>query len=120
MVQMSDTSSLVPTMVRAPRGATTLEIDWADGHTSCYTNELLRGYCPCAGCQGHSGAIEFRPGSNSVLEDIEEVGNYGLCFTWGDGHKSGIYSYRYLRELCICDQCAPSAKAAQHEPLPRA
>jgi DUF971 family protein len=25
---------------------------------------------------------------------------------WGDGHETGIYSYRYLRELCPCATCS--------------
>ena len=41
--------------VRSPRGASITEIDWADGHKGIYPHEILRGYCPCAGCQGHSG-----------------------------------------------------------------
>ena len=27
------------------------------------------------------------------------VGNYALKLAWSDGHGSGIYSFRYLREL---------------------
>jgi DUF971 family protein len=59
----------------------------------------LRGYCPCAGCQGHGGSIEFQPPSNLELRDIEKVGNYALTLVWGDGHGSGIYSFRFLRGL---------------------
>ena len=105
--------------VKGEAGGPPYVVEWADGHTGRYTNELLRGYCPCAGCQGHSGEIKFIAGQNAVLDAIEEVGNYGLCFTWGDGHNSGIYAYRYLRELCGCAACAPSAPATRREPLPR-
>src|SRR5690242_8516700 len=119
MTDPAASSALTPLEVRAPRGADTLEIDWADGHTSRYANELLRAYCPCAGCQGHSGEIAFRPGGNTALEGIDEVGNYALCFTWGDGHASGIYSYRYLRTLCACAACLPGSAHGRREPLPR-
>lgn len=112
-------ASLSPLELRAPRGADTLEIDWADGHRSRYPNELLRGYCPCAGCQGHSGTIKFIPGANAVIETIEEVGNYGLTFGWGDGHNSGIYDYRYLRSLCACDRCLPGSPHEKRQTLPR-
>jgi DUF971 family protein len=27
------------------------------------------------------------------------VGNYALALVWGDGHDSGIYSFRFLRRL---------------------
>ena len=33
---MTDGDALHPLEVRAPRGALTLEIDWADGHTSVH------------------------------------------------------------------------------------
>jgi DUF971 family protein len=65
-----------------------------------YPHEILRGYCPCAGCQGHAGTIRFLSGGNLELREIEQVGNYALGLTWGDGHASGIYTFRYLRSLC--------------------
>jgi DUF971 family protein len=85
--------------IRAPHGARTTEIGWSDGARSVYPNDLLRGYCPCARCQGHGGHIGFVPGGNSELRDIEPVGNYALKLVWGDGHDTGIYTFRYLREL---------------------
>ncbi|MCL2725229.1 MAG: DUF971 domain-containing protein [Polyangiaceae bacterium] len=88
-----------------------MEIDWGDGHESVYPHEILRGYCPCAGCQGHEGTIKFRypEGNQRELDAIEPVGNYALRLTWFDGHRSGIYSYKYLRALCQCDECRPGA-----------
>lgn len=88
-----------PVNVKAPHGATLLEITWADQHRSALPHELLRGYCPCAACQGHSGTIVFRAGGNLVLKNLEQVGNYALSFAWGDGHNSGIFTFRYLRAL---------------------
>jgi DUF971 family protein len=98
-VTATDPKATTPTTVRAPVGAAALEVDWADGHTSVLPNAFVRGYCPCAGCQGHSGEIKYIPGQNAVITSIEEVGAYALQFTWGDGHGSGIYSFRYLRRL---------------------
>jgi DUF971 family protein len=80
-------------------------IAWSDGHASTYPYAHLRGWCPCALCQGHSGEKRFVHG-NSDLEKIEPVGRYALTFTWGDGHETGIYSYTYLRQLCPCADCA--------------
>jgi DUF971 family protein len=85
--------------IKAPHGARTTEIAWADGARSVYPNDLLRGYCPCARCQGHGGHIGFVPGGNSELRELELVGNYALKLLWGDGHDTGIYTFRYLREL---------------------
>ena len=89
-----------PTAVKAPHSATVLEITWADGHRCSYPHRILRGYCPCAGCQGHSGTIKFVGGHNLEIREIERVGNYALGFTWGDAHASGIYTFLYLRRLC--------------------
>ncbi len=88
-----------PTGIRAPHGARVMEITWADGRTSQIPHSLLRGYCPCAGCQGHSGTISFVEGGNQEIRDVRPVGNYAVAIEWGDLHASGIYSFRYLREL---------------------
>jgi DUF971 family protein len=87
------------THIKAPHGAKTTEITWADGLRAIYPNELLRGLCPCAGCQGHGGTIHFVPGGNSELRNIAPVGRYALQLGWGDGHDTGIYTFVYLREL---------------------
>ena len=34
------------------------------------------------------------------IKDLTIVGRYALNFRWSDGHETGIYSFRYLRELC--------------------
>jgi DUF971 family protein len=103
----------VPLEVEAPRGARQLCILFEDGHKAVYPHEWLRGFCPCAGCQGHSGPIRFVPGGDLELVDLGEVGNYALRLTWGDGHSSGIYSFRYLRELCACPECNPGEPEAR-------
>jgi DUF971 family protein len=82
-----------------------MEITWEDGHVSPFPHEILRGYCPCAQCQGHGGKIAFVPGGDLTLLEIRQVGNYALQLTWGDRHDSGIYTFRYLRSLCPCDTC---------------
>lgn len=116
---MSD-PSIRPKAIRSPRGARVTEIDWADGHKSVYPHEILRGYCPCAGCQGHEGGIDFLPPSDNQqeIEDLVPVGNYALQVFWFDGHQSGLYSYRYLRMLCSCATCRPDA--TPRPSLPRA
>ena len=90
----------VPTGVQAPHGGRVLTMTWADGHKCSYKHEILRGYCPCAGCQGHGGGIRYIEGGNLEIREIQQVGNYALGLTWGDGHASGIYSFRFLRTLC--------------------
>jgi DUF971 family protein len=104
---MNKARRIKPVAVRSPRGGRTTEIDWSDGHRSVYPHELLRGHCPCAGCQGHSGEIRFLETTDDQreLEDITPVGGYALALKWFDGHSSGIFSFTYLRALCPCDAC---------------
>lgn len=90
---------LTPSAIKAPHGAQELEITWSDGRQTRYPHRVLRGYCPCAGCQGHAGPIKYREGGNLELRDLSTVGNYALGLVWGDGHNSGIYTYAYLLEL---------------------
>jgi len=99
--------------VRAPRGALHMDIVFSDEHIASLPHEILRGFCPCAVCQGHQGNIRYVEGGDINLSDIEEVGNYALRMIWGDGHGTGLYSYRYLRKLCQCSECAPADPHAQ-------
>ena len=116
---MTRNDAFMPVEVRAPRGARVMHILFEDGHQGVYPHELLRGFCPCAGCQGHSGPIRFVGGGEGgselqlELSDIAEVGNYALRLTWADGHSTGIYSFRFLRQLCACAQCASSEPAGR-------
>jgi DUF971 family protein len=104
--------------LRSPRGARVTEIDWADGHKGIYPHAVLRGYCPCAGCQGHSAEIRFieTRDDQQELDEIHPVGGYALAFRWFDGHDAGLYSFKYLRALC---QCAEHATPDDRSPRPR-
>lgn len=99
------TGATTPHELRAPEGARVMEIVWADGKTTPAAHRLLRAFCPCANCQGHQGPIEWTGATDSLpegafdLSEIEEVGQYAVRFTWGDGHSTGIYSFPYLRRL---------------------
>ncbi len=96
---MSDDAKHIPIKVKAPHGARIFEVTWKDAVVSRIDHRILRGYCPCAQCQGHHGVIRFVPGGNLELREIARVGNYALGITWGDGHASGIYTFSYLRRL---------------------
>ena len=45
-------------------------------------------------------AIEPREIKHDDDYSVSIVGRYALNFRWSDGHETGIYSFRYLRELC--------------------
>jgi DUF971 family protein len=85
-------------------GAAGLRITWADGKECHFSAPVLRRFCPCAQCV-NEWTGERTLNSTTVSDaleigDIAIVGRYALNFHWSDGHETGIYSFRYLRELC--------------------
>ena len=81
-------------------------IRWNDGSESFFTQEFLRRACPCAACGGEPDVVgqivraQASYTSNSFqLRGWEFVGGYALQPNWADGHRTGIYSYQYLRRL---------------------
>ena len=94
----SEEDRFTPVELRAPRGASHVEIVWADGKVTHYTNDVLRGFCPSALWQGHQGPLRYIPGGQTELLHIEEIGSYGLRLDWPD-NNTGIYTYRFLRQL---------------------
>jgi DUF971 family protein len=90
-----------------------LRLTWNDGHSAELDYDLLRGYCPCASCQGHGAlTIAFhRPPQPVTPVDIDEVGNYAISIGWSDRHSSGIYRFDFLRELAAPPPEAPGEAA---------
>ena len=99
-------TACVPTEINHVKAKGTIRISWSDGHVGEYEQQYLRGYCPCALCQGHGAQTRFISVPGAALEEIRGVGNYAVEFRWHDGHSTGIYTYDYLRSLCPCAECA--------------
>lgn len=82
----------------------TLRIAWGDGHECYYQAADLRRACPCAQCVNEwTGQRMLKPETISdatAISNVSVVGRYALNFRWSDGHDTGIYSFRYLRDLC--------------------
>ena len=102
---------------------TGVDIEWKDGHMSHYNFVYLRDACPCAHCNDErekshrqpdqpapvapSGGLQmFKPAIRP--DEVAQVGHYAIRFDWNDGHKHGIFSWRYLREWCPCESCHAS------------
>lgn len=78
-------------------------LTWTDGAHTELAARTLRQQCPCAGCvDEHSGQrtldVDAVP-MDMTVTDVATVGNYALCFTFADGHKTGIYHWDTLRGL---------------------
>lgn len=92
-----------------------LTLTWGDGRVSRYEIGYLRRMSPSADAKHLRDEIEKNPlvilpssraggggdggGRGVVATDAELVGNYAIRITFSDGHSTGIYSWRYLREI---------------------
>lgn len=67
--------------------------------------DFLRAHCPCALCvnerqeNSEQGLFSLPIANQTELRAIDLSGNNAMVITWGDGHKAGIYTWQYLREL---------------------
>lgn len=91
-----------------PKSATltspfSLRIEWRDGAVTEHAARELRLRCPCAACiEEGTGRKILDPQSvpdDLLLLVVEPVGRYALSFIWSDGHRTGIFAWRYLRGL---------------------
>jgi len=83
-----------------------LAVRWSDGVESYLELPSLRRACPCAVCGGEPDVLGniARPNvsynaQSFELEGWEIIGGYAIQPKWGDGHRTGIYSFQYLRRL---------------------
>ncbi|MGB0715170.1 MAG: gamma-butyrobetaine hydroxylase-like domain-containing protein [Phycisphaerae bacterium] len=83
-----------------------LVIDWRDGVSSRFALPLLRRHCPCATCRTERDKAPSNPfsilksdPSTIHVTNAQLVGHYALQLFWSDGHQTGIYEFRFLRQL---------------------
>ena len=81
-------------------------IAWDDGAESYFDFERLRAASPSASNQGEKDIFGNRYGGDGPKKfpgvqvvGWERVGNYALRFDFSDGHRTGLYSFDYLRQL---------------------
>ena len=91
------------TDIRLHKTSRTLELSFDDETNYHLSWEYLRVYSPSAEVRGHGHGQEvLQTGKKNVLiAEIEPVGNYAIMLDFDDGHKTGIYSWKYLHELCV-------------------
>jgi DUF971 family protein len=101
-------------------GARGLTLVWNDGVSDFLPVAFLRRHSPSADQRELRAAmarnpltvLPSTPASAGPLraENIELVGHYAVRIRFSDGHDTGIYTWRYLRELAA-QQRASSPKA---------
>jgi DUF971 family protein len=80
-----------------------VSIKWSDYTETKYSAAQLRRSCPCAGCvnewTGEKILEDERVTDDLTFSSISIVGRYALNFHFSDGHDTGIFSFKYLKEL---------------------
>lgn len=99
--------SVQPKSIDVSNSDQELSITWADGHVSQFSLFGLRKNCPCVECRGgHELMGRFEPELFRVeptrtysVTGAETVGNHALKISWDDGHNSGMYRWKLLRQM---------------------
>lgn len=90
----------IPVTITLHKLSRTLELEYENGESFIL---------PCAYLRAFSTSAEMRQGAvptpdqlkNINILSIEPVGNYAIKPIFSDGHRTGIYSWHTLYELCI-------------------
>lgn len=90
-----------PSEIRLEKGGEALRVTFEDGASFTLGAEILRVRSPSAEVQGHSAAQRKTVGGKRLVKilDVTPVGNYAVRLDFDDTHNTGIYTWRYLREL---------------------
>ena len=94
---------VVPSGIKLHARSRELELTYPGGESFRLSCEYLRVYSPSAEVRGHGpGQETLQTGKLKVaIREIKPVGNYALQLVFDDGHDTGIYSWDYLRHLCL-------------------
>ncbi|MEM1109780.1 MAG: DUF971 domain-containing protein [Planctomycetota bacterium] len=89
-----------------------LTVTWSDGRLSVYPVGYLRRHSPSAEAKALREAqaknpLTVLPASAAKVdndrpfhaENAELIGNYALRIEFSDGHRTGLYTWAYLREI---------------------
>jgi DUF971 family protein len=83
-----------------------IAIAWSDGSESFLRHDLLRRASPSAETQGERDVFGNQYGGGARADyagtrvlSWEKIGNYAIRFDFSDGHRTGLYTYDYLRKL---------------------
>jgi DUF971 family protein len=101
MPSLTPSGDSAPTAIRLRRASRVLEISFPDGEHYSLSFEYLRTHSPSAEVQGHGPGQDVLQiaKENVELLRVEPVGHYAVRLIFDDGHDTGLYTWRYLREL---------------------
>ena len=90
-----------PSEIRLVEGGRALVVVFEDGVRHHFAAEHLRVRTPSAEVQGHSAADRKTLGGkrNVLIRDVTPVGNYAVRLDFDDGHDTGLFTWRFFRDL---------------------
>ncbi len=89
----------IPVEIRLDRTQRVLELTYGDGTRHELSCEYLRVYSPSVEVRG-LGELQVHKEDVNIT-DVKQLGSYAVRIFFDDGHRSGIYSWEHLYDLCI-------------------
>jgi DUF971 family protein len=98
---VSQEQPVKPSELKLRRRSRVLEVRYPDGRVDQLTFEYLRTHSPSAEVQGHGPGQDVLQiaKENVQVIGLEPVGQYAVRLTFDDGHDTGLYTWKHLREL---------------------
>ena len=90
-----------PTEIRLRKQSRVLDVAFGETERYSLPFEYLRVHSPSAEVQGHGpGQETLVLGKQHVMiTAVEPIGQYAVRLVFDDGHDTGLYTWKYLREL---------------------
>ena len=98
---MTTSNPILATELKLRTRSRVLEVAFEDGARFELPFEYLRTHSPSAEVKGHGPGQEVLVlGKQNVgIRAVEPVGQYAVKLVFDDGHDSGLFTWKYLREL---------------------
>ena len=90
-----------PVEIRLRTKSRLLDVSFDDGARYELPAEYLRVHSPSAEVQGHGveTGVLVTGKEDVAIRAVEPVGHYAVRLLFDDGHNTGLYTWKYLREL---------------------
>jgi DUF971 family protein len=97
----SNPKQFLATEIKLRTRSRVLEVAFDDGAIFLLPFEYLRTHSPSAEVKGHGPGQEVLVlGKQDVgIRAVEPVGQYAVKLVFDDGHDSGLFTWKYLRDL---------------------
>jgi DUF971 family protein len=95
---MADTP---PIEIRLRKTSRVLQVRFDEALEYTLPFEFLRVNSPSAEVQGHGPGqkVQVTGKENVLVKEVEPIGRYAVRLIFDDGHDTGLYTWKYLREL---------------------